>query len=274
MIGKGRGSFDASDFGPLLNNPIEQAALLRPRRVAMYSSATGDAVQEQVPIGYLYVLAQPLLMRLLVDRRSPPSPASMVHVGNTIHLNEQLGVGERLTVQMTCVNALPDQRGTLLVYESLFWRAGQSGTPVAVQRTALLALSPRGGGVAKSGRPSLPAADQTRAPSVAKIAATRQRARRYALIAQDFNPNHLSVAAARALGFRTMIAPGMWTAATALAAVTDSAKVSAFEVEFLRPVFLPDTLDVLVSEQANYLQAEVWPGGTEKCSVRITASPF
>jgi len=64
--------------------------------------------------------------------------------------------------------------------------------------------------------------------------------RAYASVSGDFNPIHLSVLSAKALGMRRSIAHGMYLASRALADV-GAAKGDAFswEVAFEAPVFLP-----------------------------------
>ena len=64
--------------------------------------------------------------------------------------------------------------------------------------------------------------------------------RAYAAVSGDFNPIHLSVLSAKALGMRRSIAHGMYLASRALADV-GAAKGEAFrwDVAFEAPVFLP-----------------------------------
>ena len=64
--------------------------------------------------------------------------------------------------------------------------------------------------------------------------------RNYAAVSGDFNPIHLSVISAKALGLRGSIAHGMYLAARALADV-GAVKSDAFtwDVAFEAPVFLP-----------------------------------
>ena len=64
--------------------------------------------------------------------------------------------------------------------------------------------------------------------------------RAYAAVSGDFNPIHLSVLSAKALGMRRSIAHGMYLASRALADV-GAVKGDAFswEVAFEAPVFLP-----------------------------------
>jgi hypothetical protein len=64
--------------------------------------------------------------------------------------------------------------------------------------------------------------------------------RAYAAVSGDFNPIHLSVLTAKALGLRRSIAHGMYLASRALADV-GAAKGDAFswDVTFEAPVFLP-----------------------------------
>jgi acyl dehydratase len=67
--------------------------------------------------------------------------------------------------------------------------------------------------------------------------------RAYAAVSGDFNPIHLSVLSAKALGMRRSIAHGMYLAARALADVGPSRGDSfVWDVDFDAPVFLPATV--------------------------------
>jgi acyl dehydratase len=72
--------------------------------------------------------------------------------------------------------------------------------------------------------------------------------RAYAAVSGDFNPIHLSVLSAKALGMRRSIAHGMYLASRALADV-GAAKGDAFrwDVGFEAPVFLPAAVALEIS---------------------------
>lgn len=65
--------------------------------------------------------------------------------------------------------------------------------------------------------------------------------RRYAKVAGDYNPIHLSALSARLFGFPSAIAHGMWNQAMALAALRTHLPKAGyrFEVDFHKPVRLP-----------------------------------
>jgi len=64
-------------------------------------------------------------------------------------------------------------------------------------------------------------------------------------VSGDVNPIHLHPLSAKAFGFPTAIAHGMWTAGRALASLqgrTDDA--IAYDVEFRKPLRLPSRVDL------------------------------
>src|SRR5699024_5544290 len=71
--------------------------------------------------------------------------------------------------------------------------------------------------------------------------------RAYAAVSGDFNPIHLSVLSAKALGLRRSIAHGMYAAARVLATLP-LAKPDSFtwDICFDSPIFLPATLSLEV----------------------------
>jgi acyl dehydratase len=76
--------------------------------------------------------------------------------------------------------------------------------------------------------------------------------RRYAAVSGDRNPIHLSALTAKAFGFPTAIAHGMYTAARALAE-SGAGRSGAFEwtVEFSKPVLLPGKVAVAITRSAS-----------------------
>jgi acyl dehydratase len=67
--------------------------------------------------------------------------------------------------------------------------------------------------------------------------------RRYGAVSGDRNPIHLYPVTAKAFGFPTNIAHGMWTLARSVSALQNKLP-DAFtaEVEFRKPIFLPGTV--------------------------------
>jgi acyl dehydratase len=67
--------------------------------------------------------------------------------------------------------------------------------------------------------------------------------RRYAAVSGDRNPIHLYPLTAKAFGFPTTIAHGMWTLARSLSAVQNRLPSSFVnEAEFRKPILLPSTV--------------------------------
>jgi acyl dehydratase len=67
--------------------------------------------------------------------------------------------------------------------------------------------------------------------------------RRFASISGDRNPIHLYPLTAKAFGFPTNIAHGMWTKSAALAALQNRLpKAYTVDAEFRKPVLLPTTV--------------------------------
>jgi acyl dehydratase len=67
--------------------------------------------------------------------------------------------------------------------------------------------------------------------------------RRYAAVSGDHNPIHLYRLTARAFGFRSQIAHGMWSLARCVAALENRLpEAVTVEAAFRKPVFLPGTV--------------------------------
>jgi acyl dehydratase len=150
-------------------------------------------------------------------------------------------VDERIGFAVHAENLRPHPAGRQL---DLVTAATVGGEPVWTGRSTYLR---RGGGPGPPSGDRRPRAvpDPPAGASV-RVRVPRDVGRRYAAVSGDRNPIHLSALGARAFGFGSAIAHGMWLAARTLATlegrVPDAVTV---DVAFKTPVLLPST--VLVS---------------------------
>lgn len=74
--------------------------------------------------------------------------------------------------------------------------------------------------------------------------------RRYAAVAGDVNPIHLHPLGAKALGFPTTIAHGMWSASHALAALAHRLPDGfTYTVEFKKPILIPSSVNFVAQQR-------------------------
>jgi len=201
-----------------------------PGHVAAYAHVCGYAVRATLPPTYPHVLAFPLHLKLMTDRRFPFPVLGLVHVANRIAVHRPLRMDERLAVRVSATPLAPHPKGRQfdLVTEV---RAGGE----LVWESASTTLR-RGGG---SGERSEREAEPELTPEAHwRVAA--DVGRRYAAVSGDRNPIHLHDLTAKALGFPRAIAHGMWTKARAVAAL-ENRLPDAFtvEVRFAKPLLLP-----------------------------------
>lgn len=224
-----------------------------PDAVAAYARVCGFALRDQLPPTYPHVLAFPLHMALMADGRFPFGAVGLVHVGNRIEQHRPLGLGEELTLRARPTSLQPHPKGRTftivteartvageLAWEevSTFLRRGK-GDPDAVVPAM------RG-----QGRES-EALDLATLPASAEWRLGGDLGRRYAAVSGDRNPIHMHALTARALGFPSAIAHGMWTKARTLGAL-ESRLPDAFavEVRFRKPILLPAEVEFASAEGA------------------------
>lgn len=84
------------------------------------------------------------------------------------------------------------------------------------------------------------------------ITLTEEKIKQYAFLSGDFNEIHLNQEAAERYGFKAPIAHGMLTMGLSLEIVAsftgEGMRVSAYEMQFLKPVFQNDTIHLVVEE--------------------------
>jgi acyl dehydratase len=199
--------------------------------LAAYAHLCGFSLRDTLPATYPHVLAFPLHLALMADRRFPFPAVGLVHIANRIvqHRPLQLGEALDLRVRTTPLQAHPRGRAFALVTE-----VRVEGELVWEDHSTMLR---RGAGTGDGG------AREQRAEAPPQGAVWRlpgDLGRRYAGVSGDRNPIHMHALSAKAFGFPRAIAHGMWTKARCLAALEQRLRDSfVVEVDFRRPISLP-----------------------------------
>jgi acyl dehydratase len=215
-----------------------------PEHLAAYDGVCGFRFTDRLPPTYLHVLAFPLSVALMTERSFPFPLVGAVHVGNSITVHRPVNIGERvsLTVRAADLRAHPAGRQFDLLAE-----ATVGGQPVWAGRSTYL----RRGGDGVSARPVRPrSAAEPPSAATALVRVPADMGRRYAAVSGDWNPIHLHGVTARAFGFRTAIAHGMWLKARTLA-VLEGRLPDAYTVEvaFKTAVPLPSAVAVTATRE-------------------------
>jgi acyl dehydratase len=207
-----------------------------PAALAEYARRCGFAVGDVLPATYPHLLAFPLQMALMTDRRFPLALPGLVHLRNRITVHRDLRADEALDITVQADNLARHRSGTTVDLTAL---VTVEGRPVWEARSTYLARGVEGPPGTTSDQP-LGVDVPTWAAAVWRVPA--DAGRRYAAVSGDVNPIHLSPVTARVFGFKRPIAHGMWVAARTLASL-EGRLPGAFtvDVEFRRPLFLPST---------------------------------
>lgn len=219
------------------------------RRLADYCDLTGGVLADTVPATWLHVLTFPLQASLMADRGFPFPMLGMVHVANSMTQHRPVRVDEGLALSSWAENLAPHRRGHTV---DLVGEARVGEEVVWEGRSTYLAKAGEGGSGRGGGEQPAAGAREGSADRAEQAIPERELAtwrlpadlgRRYAAVAGDANPIHLSALTARAFGFPRAIAHGMWTHARALAAVQPRLpRAFRADVRFGKPVLLPSTV--------------------------------
>jgi hypothetical protein len=211
------------------------------RHLRSYISAFDFAQQDQVPLPYLYLLAQRAQLAVMLGADFPFSVVGMVHTANEMLLLRSVELALPFEISVSIKPEPLSQTGSqFIAFECVIF---QNEEPVASCVSRYLA---------KRGR--------SKSESMAKQATTQElqsrhialenyflaadSGRQYAKLSGDYNPIHLWTWSARLLGFKRPIIHGMHTVAKVASALerqhTDSSQCLArLEARFLKPIALP-----------------------------------
>ena len=210
-----------------------------------YQKVCGFRVSDVLPPTYLHVLAFPVSVALMTERAFPFPLIGLVHVANSITVHRPVLASETVSFTVRAADLRPHPAGRQL---DLLAFATVDGEPVWTGRSTYLR---RGGapkpadGAPKSGEGAAKsragAAEQTGAVSLVKV--PDDIGRRYGAVSGDRNPIHLHSLTAKAFGFPSAIAHGMWLKARTLASLEGRLPAGfTVDVAFKTPVFLPSTI--------------------------------
>jgi len=213
--------------------------------LATYNRVCGFALSDVLPPTYLHMLAFPLSVALMTERAFPFPLVGAVHVANSIAVRRPVRVDEEVSLAVRAADLRPHPAGQQF---DLVADVTVDGELVWSSRSTYLRRG-RPSGEKKSGTRREP---ETPPGAVSLIRVPGDTGRRYAAVSGDRNPIHLHALTAKAFGFPSAIAHGMWLKARTLATL-EGRLPSAYTVDvaFKLPVLLPTTVAVAAVPQGS-----------------------
>ncbi len=202
-----------------------------------YRKLCGFPVRTALPVTWPHILAFPLHLKLLTDKRFPLPLLGLVHLRNRITQHRPIGTAERLDLTVSLGN---DQRTDKGLEFDLITQAHSAGVLVWEEASTTLFRQDNGGGKGQSAgrKPTLESY-----PKRLDVEAPESLGRRYGRLSGDMNPIHMHALSAKAFGFPRAIAHGMWSKAHCLALLAQqpgwSDTAVTIECQFKKPLFLP-----------------------------------
>ncbi|MDQ3157340.1 MAG: hypothetical protein M3Q98_11530, partial [Actinomycetota bacterium] len=206
-----------------------------PEHLDAYNDVCGFARGDTLPATYPHMAAFGLHMALMTDTAFPFAPMGLVHLRNSITQHRPIRVDETFDVSVLAADLRPHPKGKLV---DLLTTVTIDGETVWEEVTTLFSRG-KGG----SEETTIAPLKGVEAPNgVVHWRMAGNLGRRYGAVSGDRNPIHLYPITAKAFGFSSNIAHGMWTKAHCLAALQNKLP-DAFtvHVEFKKPILLPAT---------------------------------
>ena len=203
-------------------------------RARDFDHLMGGPATDLVHPGVLHVLAFPISLALMARRDFPFALLGLVHVRNQVLQHQPVRVGELVDVECRVRDLRPHRKGR--TFEAVSTILGGDGEIIATDVSTYLV---RGGGEpsSRARRDFAPPRPTGRWRLAADVG------RRYAAVAGDVNPIHMSALSAKAFGFPRAIAHGMYTASRAFTeSRVDLSRPLRWDVSFDAPVTLPGSV--------------------------------
>ena len=216
-----------------------------PEHLAAFQQVCGHRVTDVLAPTYLHILAFPLSVALMTERSFPFPLVGMVHVANSITLRRPVRADETVSLEVRAADLRPHAAGRQF---DLLASAAVDGEEVYASRSTYLRRgkpTDEARSAKTKQRDDLP--PQTGAVSLIRVPG--DIGRRYGAVSGDRNPIHLHNLTAKAFGFPSAIAHGMWLKARTLAALEGRLPDAyTVDVAFKLPVLLPATLALAAAQ--------------------------
>jgi acyl dehydratase len=220
-------------------------------QLASYNRVCGFPLADRVSPTFPHILAFPLSVALMSERAFPFPLVGTVHVNNTITVHRPVCVDDVLDLRVWADDLRPHPSGKQF---DLVAEATSGGELVWSSRSTYL----RRGGVADSAaKPPRGVADLPPG-ATAILRVPGDIGRRYGAVSGDRNPIHLHPLTAKAFGFSSAIAHGMWLEARTLATLEGRLPDAyTVDVAFKTPVLLPASVAVTSTPTEDGWQLDV-----------------
>ncbi|UTT67810.1 hypothetical protein NMQ03_10805 [Arthrobacter sp. DNA4] len=213
-----------------------------------YQHLIGETASDVLPAGFIHAIAFPLAMSVMNRDDFPLPLLGMIHLRNSVEQRSPLVFTDVLDMTARVENLRGHRAGTQVDVVAEVRRAYSSDVHWCGVSTYLA----KGVFLPGIDKPTAtpPKADFTAPDPTALWHLGVDTGRAYAAVSGDFNPIHLSVLSAKALGMRRSIAHGMYLASRALADVGPARGDSfRWDVEFEAPVFLPSRVALEIATE-------------------------
>ena len=212
---------------------------------------------DYVPVTYPFVMAFPLLMKLMTSAQFPISVLGLIHYKNTITQHSPINKSAIVTIICSVSNDNTADKGRFIethidifVDGQLMWEC----TSTFLQKSRLKQTKQH----SEDSENSPSHKDLLDSPAMETISALKFShfdALKYAYISKDTNPIHLHYIPAKLMGFKSTIMHGMLAKARVLAQLETFIDIQhiSIDVQFKSAIFLPAQvcLNVALSPQNN-----------------------
>ncbi|WP_345474447.1 MaoC/PaaZ C-terminal domain-containing protein [Glutamicibacter ectropisis] len=231
---------------------VFQGAKADPVKLGEFRRAVGAPMNSVLPSLYVHSLAFPLAMSLMLRDDFPLPLLGMIHLTNDVEVLAPIGEDEAFDIEVRSENLRAHAKGVTC---DLAVRIIVDGKDRMLLRSTFLAK-----GVKLDGeKPSHGERSVFEAPvRTAHWSLDAGTGRRWAKVAGDYNPIHLSGLSAKALGMPGAIAHGIYMAARVLGGIEPATGSYSWNIEFKTPVVLPASVDLAFEPTAEGYRVDAW----------------
>lgn len=225
-----------------------------------YNHVCGFRNNGILPPTYLCVLAQTLQMNMMTQEAFPFALLGLVHINNQVTQHKPIGASETIELSCRFGELKPHDKGQQFDFITTAKVAGEVAYEALT--TYLVRGKSSGSKSAKTEKQPKPSPAENNIHAIWQV--PENIGRNYAKISGDFNLIHIHAVTAKAFGFPTAIAHGMWSKARTLAEMGDLPESFTVDVSFKLPILLPAKVELIADKPAKAQNFTLYDAKSDK----------
>ena len=202
------------------------------------------AFSQELPLTYLYLLAQRAQIPLMLDKQFSISIPGLIHIENTLEQFLTININEPIELKASVFVESKVEGSLYPIFKVDFF---QNNKKIAFCESKYIAVRKSTAKKQKRDKPELLVEPEFSE----KWNITKKEIKQYAQLSGDKNPIHTSVLIAKIFGFKSTLAHGWYLVSRAISSteLINNEEINSFHCEFHHAILLPSSPSFIIKNK-------------------------